>query len=58
MSVPGTTPVVVDDPERKIAQRYGLKTPDGVVLVRPDGYVGAISPLGDRAPIDAALALL
>lgn len=41
VSIPGCTTLVVDDPEGKIAGRYGV-TPGGAVLVRPDGYVAKI----------------
>jgi hypothetical protein len=37
---------VVADPEGLVAQRLGL-TSGGRVVVRPDGYVGAITTLDD-----------
>jgi hypothetical protein len=41
----------VSDPERKVAARYGLEKDGGVVVVRPDGYVGVIAGLEDTAPV-------
>ncbi|MGW2668057.1 FAD-dependent monooxygenase [Streptomyces sp. NPDC001272] len=45
------------DPDSRAAARYGL--PDGGrIMVRPDGYVAAIAPLDDDAPLRAYQALL
>jgi 2-polyprenyl-6-methoxyphenol hydroxylase-like FAD-dependent oxidoreductase len=41
----------ISDPKRRIAARYGLEKEGGVVVVRPDGYVGVIAALEDTAPI-------
>ncbi len=45
------------DPDRKVAHRYGLDQ-GGRVLVRPDGYVAALTPLDDDAPIGRYQALI
>ena len=42
---------VVADPDRRAAARFGLTS--GRVMVRPDGYTGAISASGDDSPITA-----
>jgi 2-polyprenyl-6-methoxyphenol hydroxylase-like FAD-dependent oxidoreductase len=47
----GVRAVHVTDPA--ITTRYGLA--NGVVLVRPDGYIGLIAPGVDRAALDAAV---
>ncbi|MFF4330455.1 hypothetical protein ACFYZT_28595 [Streptomyces sp. NPDC001591] len=45
------------DPDGGAAARYGL--PDGGrITARPDGYVAAIAPLDDDAPLRAYQALL
>jgi len=41
---------VVADPSRDLASRLGLKS-GGRVVVRPDGYVGAIATLDDPTPV-------
>jgi 2-polyprenyl-6-methoxyphenol hydroxylase-like FAD-dependent oxidoreductase len=41
----------ISDPKRRIAARYGLEKEGGVVVVRPDGYIGVIAGLEDTAPI-------
>jgi 2-polyprenyl-6-methoxyphenol hydroxylase-like FAD-dependent oxidoreductase len=42
---------VVLDPERKVAARYGLDDDGGLVIVRPDGYIGLRAELGDQRAI-------
>ncbi|MDH6132534.1 2-polyprenyl-6-methoxyphenol hydroxylase-like FAD-dependent oxidoreductase [Kitasatospora sp. MAA4] len=42
---------VVADPQRRAATRFGLTS--GRIMVRPDGYVGAIAAGDDDAPITA-----
>jgi 2-polyprenyl-6-methoxyphenol hydroxylase-like FAD-dependent oxidoreductase len=43
---------VVVDPERKLTARYGLDHDDGgLILVRPDGYIGLRAELGDQRAI-------
>jgi 2-polyprenyl-6-methoxyphenol hydroxylase-like FAD-dependent oxidoreductase len=42
--------IVVVDPKGVVAQRFGLKS-GGRVVVRPDGYIGAIAALADTATI-------
>jgi hypothetical protein len=37
---------VIADPKGVLADRLGLKN-GGRVVVRPDGYIGAITPLSD-----------
>jgi hypothetical protein len=39
---------VIVDPAGVVARRYGLRD-GGRVIVRPDGYVGAVTELGDQA---------
>ena len=39
------------DPERKVAARYGLDDDGGLVVVRPDGYIGLRAELGDQRAI-------
>ncbi|MET0899977.1 MAG: FAD-dependent monooxygenase [Mycobacterium sp.] len=41
---------VVADPSGQLAARLGLKS-GGRVVVRPDGYIGAITTLDDPAPV-------
>jgi hypothetical protein len=41
---------VVADPKSVVAQRFGLKK-GGRVLIRPDGYIGAIAALDDTTTI-------
>lgn len=45
-----TDGAVLDDPDGRIAHRYGAR-PGDVVLVRPDGYVGFVGALADSAAI-------
>jgi 2-polyprenyl-6-methoxyphenol hydroxylase-like FAD-dependent oxidoreductase len=47
----------IEDVEGAIAAIYGLRSGD-LVLVRPDGYVGAIVPAGEEAAMEAYLARL
>ncbi|QMU68377.1 hypothetical protein [Streptacidiphilus sp. P02-A3a] len=42
---------VVADPDRRAAARFGLAS--GRVMVRPDGYVGALASGEDDSPIRA-----
>jgi 2-polyprenyl-6-methoxyphenol hydroxylase-like FAD-dependent oxidoreductase len=43
---------VVLDPDRKVAARYGVDEEDGgLILVRPDGYIGLRADLGDQRAI-------
>jgi hypothetical protein len=41
---------VIADPEGIVAQRFGLKN-GGRVVIRPDGYIGAIASLDDTTAI-------
>ncbi|OBK15067.1 FAD-dependent monooxygenase [Mycobacterium asiaticum] len=41
---------VITDPEAVVAQRFGL-TDGGRVVIRPDGYLGAVSSLDDTTTI-------
>jgi len=43
--------VVVADPDRHAAARFGLAS--GRIMVRPDGYVGAIAEGDDDRPVTA-----
>jgi hypothetical protein len=40
---------VIADPKGLIAKRYGLS--GGRVVVRPDGYIGAVSALDDHTAV-------
>ena len=42
--------VVVADPNGVVAQRFGLKN-GGRVVVRPDGYIGAVAALDDTTTV-------
>ncbi len=42
--------VVVADPDGLVAKRFGLSD-GGLVVVRPDGYLGAITALNDRTGV-------
>ncbi|HEY2770871.1 MAG TPA: FAD-dependent monooxygenase [Solirubrobacteraceae bacterium] len=45
------------DPERTVAKRYGIHDDDGgLLLIRPDGYVGLRADLGDQRAIADYLA--
>jgi hypothetical protein len=46
---------LVNDPERLVARRYGVGDRGGLVLVRPDGYVGMRAELDDAAAANAYL---
>ncbi|MFE9426083.1 FAD-dependent monooxygenase [Kitasatospora sp. NPDC006697] len=48
---------VIEDAAGVAAARYGMPN-GGRIMVRPDGYVGAIAPLEDDAPLHAYLELL
>ncbi|MEU9044713.1 MULTISPECIES: FAD-dependent monooxygenase [unclassified Kitasatospora] len=48
---------VFQDPDGPTADRYGLPN-GGRIMVRPDGYVAAVAPLDDDAPLHAYQALL
>jgi 2-polyprenyl-6-methoxyphenol hydroxylase-like FAD-dependent oxidoreductase len=52
---PGTT---LPDPERAIARRYGFGEEGGLVVVRPDGYVGLVAEPGDGAAVTCYFAAL
>ena len=41
---------VITDPDGSVAKRYGLRD-GGRVVVRPDGYIGAVTELGDATGI-------
>jgi hypothetical protein len=41
---------VIADPDRLVAKRCGLRD-GGHVVVRPDGYIGAVVVLGDQAGV-------
>ncbi|WP_123029132.1 FAD-dependent monooxygenase [Mycolicibacterium stellerae] len=41
---------VIADPDGVVAQRYGLRD-GGRVVVRPDGYIGAVTALDDQAGV-------
>ena len=41
---------VITDPDGLVAKRYGLRD-GGRVVVRPDGYIGAVTELGDAIGI-------
>jgi hypothetical protein len=38
---------VVIDPKRRVADRYGLSSAGGVVVIRPDGYIGLFAERDD-----------
>ena len=50
-SDPGTFDGVLMDPERRVAERYGIGSEGGLVLVRPDGYIGLRASLDDEAAV-------
>jgi 2-polyprenyl-6-methoxyphenol hydroxylase-like FAD-dependent oxidoreductase len=41
---------VIADPNGVVAQRFGLKN-GGRVVIRPDGYIGAVASLGDTTTV-------
>jgi hypothetical protein len=41
---------VIADPNGLVAQRFGLKN-GGRVVVRPDGYIGAVASLDDTTTV-------
>jgi hypothetical protein len=47
---------VIADPERRVAERYGVGHAGGLVLVRPDGYIGMRANLGDEYSVTEYLA--
>ena len=53
---PGTFDAVLLDPDRRVAERYGIGDEGGLVLVRPDGYIGLRTELGDEAAVSSYLA--
>ena len=55
---PGAYDAVVADPERAVAERYGLGGHGGPVLVRPDGYIGLHARFGDDDAVVAYLACI
>jgi hypothetical protein len=52
----GVFDAAIGDPARRVAGRYGVGDAGGLVVIRPDGYVGLRAALGDRAAVDAYLA--
>jgi hypothetical protein len=51
----GETPVagydtVIADPNSLVAQRFGLKN-GGRIVIRPDGYIGAVASLDDTTTV-------
>jgi 2-polyprenyl-6-methoxyphenol hydroxylase-like FAD-dependent oxidoreductase len=50
---PTTDGGALADPERRVAARYGLDERGGAILVRPDGYIAAISDAEHPTDIDA-----
>ncbi|SNS94439.1 FAD-dependent monooxygenase [Rhodococcoides kyotonense] len=52
ISIPGTTAISVWDDE--IAKRYGM---NGIVLIRPDGYIATVTRADDIEGIESTLAL-
>jgi hypothetical protein len=48
---------VIADPDGLVAQRYGLRD-GGRVVVRPDGYIGAIVDLDDQLGVADYFALI
>ena len=46
---------VLPDPERRVAERYELGDRGGLVMVRPDGYVGIQAEFGDNDSVAAYL---
>ena len=47
---------VLVDPERRVAERYGIGSEGGLVAVRPDGYIALRAGLGDEAALASYLA--
>ncbi len=41
----------VPDPQRLVAARYGLGKDGGIVVIRPDGYIGVIARLDETAAV-------
>jgi hypothetical protein len=41
---------VIADPKGVVAQRFGLKN-GGRLVIRPDGYIGAVAALGDTTTV-------
>ena len=41
---------VIADPKGVVAQRFGLKN-GGRVVIRPDGYIGAVASLDDTTTV-------
>jgi hypothetical protein len=48
---------VIADPKRLVGKRYGLRN-GGRIVVRPDGYIGAVTELDDHNGIAAYFAQL
>jgi hypothetical protein len=48
---------VIVDPDGLVAKRYGLRS-GGRVVVRPDGYIGAVTALDDPAGVADYFALI
>lgn len=55
---PTEDPTVLSDPQGLVAERYGLKDHGGAILVRPDGYVAAISDPFHLPDLDDYLAVI
>jgi 2-polyprenyl-6-methoxyphenol hydroxylase-like FAD-dependent oxidoreductase len=53
---PGTFDAVVLDPDRRVAKRYGIGDEGGLVLIRPDGYIGLRAELGNQDAVASYLA--
>jgi hypothetical protein len=41
---------VIADPDGLVAQRFGLKN-GGRIVIRPDGYIGAVASLDDTTTV-------
>jgi 2-polyprenyl-6-methoxyphenol hydroxylase-like FAD-dependent oxidoreductase len=48
--------IVLTDPDRRIAERYGFGAAGGTIVVRPDGYIGLLAEAGDDAAVVAYFA--
>jgi hypothetical protein len=42
---------VIADPQGIVSERYGVGDAGGLVLIRPDGYVGLLAQFGDDAAV-------
>jgi len=50
-AAPPAAPDTLQDPQRSVAAVYGLGRAGGMVVIRPDGYVGTIADGDDPAPV-------